>query len=617
MLPVLDEKTPLDTDLVNGLAGGSLHVPDGQKLSLTFVGEEAGYLNTLGYYEISDDGSIGTTGIVFSSVDTGDLSAGDTVEVGPFSGDTEVGLFLIQDGDSLGVDFADGSLAFEGAGGGAATISDTSPPKLIHTSSSGDVTVIKSPVFHTQASLNPAGAEHVVSATDDDGSTLVAMEDVAFGANNYDGDFNDAVFDVSISEDSSVTPETIEDDVVVTSDGDSVLNAGAGDDTYVIEGGDTIRIVDPSGTDTIDGGADSSGTLIDLNAGSTSIINGVSVIIGGGAEYLPIDAVILEDLTGSFSDDVATVRTLVPDLLSDLTSLQPDSLVGISSFRDLGDSFVYNLDQPLTNDAGLIQSAVDSLVASGGADYAEAQLIGIEQVINGEDVGFRADAQKYIIIATDAPAHVAGDRSGGTTNNLDGVIGSDEDYPSLDQIRDILVDNNVQPIFAATEGAASFYDEVVAEWGFGTVVDLASDSSNIVSAIVDSLKSSDPEIIENVVGGSGDDTIIGNALDNVIDGAGGNDTLTGNAGADTFVLTVDGAVDNILDFNATDGDSLDVTDLLSAGPIDLAVTIDADGKVDHAELSIDSDGDSSFETLIATFSAPVGLDTISLGDPVA
>ena len=42
--------------------------------------------------------------------------------------------------------------------------------------------------------------------------------------------------------------------------------------------------------------------------------------------------------------------------------------------------------------------------------------------------------------------------------------------------------------------------------------------------------------IENAIGGSGNDTIIGNAADNRLDGGVGNDTYTGAAGADTFVL---------------------------------------------------------------------------------
>ncbi len=41
--------------------------------------------------------------------------------------------------------------------------------------------------------------------------------------------------------------------------------------------------------------------------------------------------------------------------------------------------------------------------------------------------------------------------------------------------------------------------------------------------------------IENAVGGSGNDTITGNAIANMLDGGGGNDTLIGGAGNDTIV----------------------------------------------------------------------------------
>jgi serralysin len=41
--------------------------------------------------------------------------------------------------------------------------------------------------------------------------------------------------------------------------------------------------------------------------------------------------------------------------------------------------------------------------------------------------------------------------------------------------------------------------------------------------------------IENARGGSGNDTLIGNALDNILDGGAGNDILTGGAGADILI----------------------------------------------------------------------------------
>ena len=51
--------------------------------------------------------------------------------------------------------------------------------------------------------------------------------------------------------------------------------------------------------------------------------------------------------------------------------------------------------------------------------------------------------------------------------------------------------------------------------------------------------------IQNVNGGAGNDTIIGNDNANVISGAGGNDTITAGAGDDTIIYTVGDGVDTI------------------------------------------------------------------------
>ena len=45
-------------------------------------------------------------------------------------------------------------------------------------------------------------------------------------------------------------------------------------------------------------------------------------------------------------------------------------------------------------------------------------------------------------------------------------------------------------------------------------------------------------MIENVIGGSGNDTIIGDSADNILTGGAGNDTMSGNDGNDTFMATV-------------------------------------------------------------------------------
>ena len=70
----------------------------------------------------------------------------------------------------------------------------------------------------------------------------------------------------------------------------------------------------------------------------------------------------------------------------------------------------------------------------------------------------------------------------------------------------------------------------------------------------------------NVLGGTGNDTIVGGKGDDVITGGLGNDTLTGGLGADRFVFAEMGTAnkDTILDYSASQGDTIDLTALLGS-----------------------------------------------------
>ncbi len=82
---------------------------------------------------------------------------------------------------------------------------------------------------------------------------------------------------------------------------------------------------------------------------------------------------------------------------------------------------------------------------------------------------------------------------------------------------------------------------------------------NFAKEYVDSVDNGEESAIENAVTGDGDDTIIGNALDNKIDGGRGDDTLTGNAGNDIFIIRKHGnETDTITDFKPGE-DKIDLT----------------------------------------------------------
>jgi Ca2+-binding RTX toxin-like protein len=71
--------------------------------------------------------------------------------------------------------------------------------------------------------------------------------------------------------------------------------------------------------------------------------------------------------------------------------------------------------------------------------------------------------------------------------------------------------------------------------------------------------------IENVLGGSGDDTITGSAANNKLDGGAGADSLIGGAGNDTYV--VDNVLDVVSELNSSGADAGGVDTVLIKGVI--------------------------------------------------
>jgi Ca2+-binding RTX toxin-like protein/lipopolysaccharide export system protein LptC len=92
-----------------------------------------------------------------------------------------------------------------------------------------------------------------------------------------------------------------------------------------------------------------------------------------------------------------------------------------------------------------------------------------------------------------------------------------------------------------------------------------------------------------LLGGSGTDTLLGGAGQDLLIGGPGNDTLTGGAGADIFLWKKsDIGKDVVRDFNAKEGDRLDLRDLLQGetdGTIDNFLKITTAGGVSTLQIS--------------------------------
>lgn len=333
-------------------------------------------------------------------------------------------------------------------------------------------------------------------------------------------------------------------DTVILYQGAATVSGGNGNDLYVIQGA-SANIEDFQGHDTVDASGATGNTFLDLSLASASTVQGKTVVFNpGGTTYAPLDVQFLQDLTGSFGDDIANVRTLVPQIVDALQAVQSNIGFGLSTFRDKAVSpfgnagdYVYNLDLGITNSEAALTAAYNAATAGGGNDTPESQLEALLHLaLTPGEVGFRAGTARFVVLFSDAPFHVAGDGAAGgisTPNDGDAVL-ENEDYPAIAQLKAALEAANIIPIFAVTSDVTSSYADLVAQLGRGTTVTLSSDSSNIVAAITAGITTVTSTVIEDAIGGVGNDTLIGNAVANDLDGGDGNDILTGNGGYDTL-----------------------------------------------------------------------------------
>jgi hypothetical protein len=97
----------------------------------------------------------------------------------------------------------------------------------------------------------------------------------------------------------------------------------------------------------------------------------------------------------------------------------------------------------------------------------------------------------------------------------------------------------------------------VSGWSTPATINLEPGSFSSVNGQVNNIAIAWNTVIETAVGGSGDDTINGNAYDNVLLGGPGSDLITGGPGADRFVLGAPShGADTFFDFAYYDGDQI-------------------------------------------------------------
>jgi serralysin len=262
------------------------------------------------------------------------------------------------------------------------------------------------------------------------------------------------------------------------------------------------------------------------------------------------DIVFLQDLTGSYSDDLPALKTLLPAVVNRLTSdyvvpILGASKFGLASFKDkpispfgsTGD-YVYRKDVGLTTNAALVKTAVSNYSAGGGGDLPESQLEALMQAALDPTIGYTAGSKRIVFLATDAAYHQAGDGLGAApgvitiANNGNATIDPNEDYPSIALVKSTLLSKNIVPVFLATSDVKSTYDTLVGSLGTGIVATLGSNSENVADIIKFAIAKANGTITAGGEGTDLDDEIssfanplLNPAINNVIFSGGGNDSI--------------------------------------------------------------------------------------------
>uniref|UniRef100_A0A8C6Z3Q2 Integrin beta n=1 Tax=Nothoprocta perdicaria TaxID=30464 RepID=A0A8C6Z3Q2_NOTPE len=237
------------------------------------------------------------------------------------------------------------------------------------------------------------------------------------------------------------------------------------------------------------------------------------------SEDYPIDLYYLMDLSASMDDDLNTIKELGSTLSKEMSKLTSNFRLGFGSFVEKPVSpfikttaeeinnpcryagkclptFGYKHVLPLTNDAERFNEIVKRQRISANIDTPEGGFDAIMQAaVCKEKIGWRNDSLHLLVFVSDADSHFGMDsKLAGIVIPNDGSCHLDDnneysmstvlEYPTIGQLIDKLVQNNVLLIFAVTKEQIHIYENYAKLIPGATVGRLQKDSGNILQLII-------------------------------------------------------------------------------------------------------------------------------------
>ncbi|XP_074523046.1 integrin beta-6 [Halichoeres trimaculatus] len=253
-------------------------------------------------------------------------------------------------------------------------------------------------------------------------------------------------------------------------------------------------------------------------------------------EDYPVDIYYLMDLSASMIDDLEKIKDLGSSLSKKMAKLTSKFRMGFGSFvekpvlpfikiteeelanpcsttgYDCLPTFGYKHVLSLTSKTDEFNEIIRKQRVSANIDLLEGGFDAIMQAaVCGDRIGWRNDSMRLLVFVSDADSHFGMDsKMAGIVIPNDGQCHLDvnneysmstvQEYPTLGQLIDKVVENNILLIFAVTEKQESNYKNYANFIPGATVGVVASDSRNILELILSAYKELRSEIELEVLG---------------------------------------------------------------------------------------------------------------------
>jgi Ca2+-binding RTX toxin-like protein len=404
------------------------------------------------------------------------------------------------------------------------------------------------------------------------------------------------------------------DDTIIGGAGDDYLYGGTGNDTYVFSSGfgnSTVHENTGEGTDTIRfTGIDPADIRLWTDAygylhlqDTADTAHNITVIAG---------------TTGS-GDSESTIGSYVESVTFDSSySTTWDLTGGLHITGDNSGDYLYGTAYNDTITGGTGDDVIygnggnDTIIGGAGDDYLYGGTGNDTYVFSSgfgnatvhENLSEGTDTIRFtgidpadIRLWTDAYGYLHLQDTSDTSHNITVIAG-------------VTGDNNAESTIGSYVESVTFDSSYSTTWDLTGGLNITGDNSG------DYLYGT--AYGDTITGGTGADNLYGNAGNDVLYGAGGNDQLTGGPGADTFLFkaaTAETGVATIMDFNTTDGDKIDLADVISTyDPLTMAIAnfVQLATSGSDTQVKVDTDGSGTSYTQIATIQGVTGLNLADL-----